>query len=282
MTKWTEIKKDWENSKMTYKELERKHGVKATTIKSRKHREKWEREDDGSVRTGPKNVAEPTPIEETSLLDADLTERQKLFVINYIKYTNATKAYQEAYGAGYNTAATNAHNLLKNPKVKKHVQRLQKERMNSALVGVDAVLQKYIDIAFADMTDYVEFGTEDATYINDYGDEEEYKRSYVRLKDSSEVDGTLITEVKQGRDGVSIKLADKMKALEKLVEYVDMMQEGRKKALQEERMRIDNERAREELKYLQGDDSDDAHERMKQYMNAVGAKNVKDVFDDEK
>ena len=36
----------------------------------------------------------------------------------------------------------------------------------------------------------------------------------VRFRESAEVDGTLITEVKQGKDGASIKLADRMKALD--------------------------------------------------------------------
>lgn len=44
----------------------------------------------------------------------------------------------------------------------------------------------------------------------------------VKLKDSSEVDTSLVGEVKQGRDGVSIKLPDRMKALEWLADHMDM------------------------------------------------------------
>ena len=54
----------------------------------------------------------------------------------------------------------------------------------------------------------------------------------VKFKDSAKVDGTLITEVKQGRDGVSIKLADKMKALEWLAEHSGLLTE-------EQRAKID-------------------------------------------
>jgi phage terminase small subunit len=61
------------------------------------------------------------------------------------------------------------------------------------------ILEEYMRIAFADMTDYVEFDNR-----------------RVRLKNSADVDGRLITEVKQGKDGVTIKLADKMKAIERL------------------------------------------------------------------
>ena len=44
----------------------------------------------------------------------------------------------------------------------------------------------------------------------------------VRLKESDKVDGTLITEVKQGRDGVSVKLADRMKAIDWLADHMDI------------------------------------------------------------
>ena len=44
----------------------------------------------------------------------------------------------------------------------------------------------------------------------------------MKFKQSEEVDGTLITEVKQGKDGASIKLVDKMKALQWLADHMDI------------------------------------------------------------
>ena len=44
----------------------------------------------------------------------------------------------------------------------------------------------------------------------------------VKFKQSEDVDGTLITEVKQGKDGASIKLVDKMKALQWLADHMDI------------------------------------------------------------
>ena len=44
----------------------------------------------------------------------------------------------------------------------------------------------------------------------------------MKFKQSEDVDGTLITEVKQGKDGVSIKLVDKMKALQWLADHMDI------------------------------------------------------------
>ena len=53
----------------------------------------------------------------------------------------------------------------------------------------------------------------------------------VRFRPSVEVDGTILAEVKQGRDGASIKLADRMKALQWLSDHMDL-------ATEEQRARI--------------------------------------------
>ena len=44
----------------------------------------------------------------------------------------------------------------------------------------------------------------------------------MKFKQSEDVDGTLIMEVKQGKDGASIKLVDKMKALQWLADHMDI------------------------------------------------------------
>ncbi len=50
----------------------------------------------------------------------------------------------------------------------------------------------------------------------------------VRFRESETVDGTLIAEVKQGKDGASIKLPDKLKALDWLSKHMDMATEEQK------------------------------------------------------
>ena len=54
----------------------------------------------------------------------------------------------------------------------------------------------------------------------------------MRFRESTDVDGTIIAEVKQGRDGATIKLADRMKALEWLTQHMNM-------ATEEQKARID-------------------------------------------
>lgn len=171
---------------------------------------------------------------EEPVIDNELTDKQRLFCFYYLKYFNATKAYQKAYECDYMSAMSNGSRLLRNDKISAEIDRLKAELANELKLDVRDVLQKYIDIAFADITDFVEFGREEVT--DDLGNPFEVNR--VKFKESSEVDGTLITEVKQGKDGVSVKLADKMKALDFLAKYTDLLNENELKQLKIERERI--------------------------------------------
>lgn len=151
-----------------------------------------------------------------------LTDKQQLFCIYYIRCFNATKAYQKAYGCSYEVAAVNGSRLLGNAKIKEEIFRLKQDRMNREFLSEADIFQKYMDIAFADMTDYAEFGNDTFT-DPDTGEKVPY--SFVNLKDSKSVDGTLISEVSKGKDGAKIKLADKMKALQWLSDHMDLATE---------------------------------------------------------
>nr|WP_249928318.1 terminase small subunit [Niallia circulans] len=76
----------------------------------------------------------------------------------HLKYFNATKAYQKAYGCAYSTAMVEGHRHLRNPKIAREIDRIKEEQMNELKLGAKDVLQKYIDIAFADATDFAKFG----------------------------------------------------------------------------------------------------------------------------
>ena len=107
------------------------------------------------------------------------------------------------------------------------------------------IFQKFMDIAFADITDYVEFGQKEAPEIDENGEQKvdsegnpiTYKYNYVSFNESNEVDGTLISEVSQGKNGVSVKLQDKMKALQWLSDRLDLLPT-------ETRIKLDNEKAK--------------------------------------
>ncbi len=260
---WEKIKQEYIENCKTVKlnYLAKKYGVKPGTLRSRKNRERWDDELTGrkereNVATGEdvatgkatqrKNVATDKQIEEyidtQDLENSNLTEKQKLFCFYYVKYWNAKKA---AIKAGYskNYPAEIGHQLLHKTKVNKEIDRLKKQIRQGVNMEAMAVLQKYIDIAFADITDFTEFGIKELVLRGDKDGNPVTKTvNYVSFKDSSEVDGTIITEVKQGKDGVAIKLADKMKALEKLELYFDLLPDKWKRKLEEEKLEVQKKR----------------------------------------
>ncbi|OHX39221.1 terminase small subunit [Cytobacillus oceanisediminis] len=240
---WDEIRKEFETSKITLKALAEKHDIKIGTLKSRKSREGWSRDPTKKDATKKQKVATLEPVIESD----ELNDKQKRFCLLYIKYFNATKAYQKAYGCDYLSAKAHGYKLLQNVAVKREIEILKAEQQQGLYLDAKDVLQKYIDIAFADITDFVDFGQREMPefdhngepMIDENGEEITYSYSFVNLKNNDEVDGTLITEVKKGKEGVSVKLADKMKALEFLSKYTDLLSENDLKKLKAEKLKVE-------------------------------------------
>ncbi|MCI8316058.1 MAG: phage portal protein [Lachnospiraceae bacterium] len=219
------------------------------TIRSWKNRYKWDCNVAKTERNAAKNakrvkkvVAEEV---ENVTQNTKLTDKQQLFCLYYIRSFNATKAYQKAYGCNYHSAMQNGSRLLKNDKVKNEIFKMKQEKLNREFLSESDVFQKYIDIAFADITDYLEFGTEEIPVTSlhgpvkiidpDTGEEKQLTKivNKVRFKDSAQLDGTILAEVKQGKEGASIKLADRMKALQWLSEHMDMATTEQKLRMQQ-------------------------------------------------
>lgn len=236
---------------MKYKEIAEKYGVSINTVKSWKTRYQWSRDKKG-VHTKFKKVCTQTDnavAEEVEqvMSNTDLTDKQRLFCLHYVRCFSATKAYQKAYGCNYNVANAEGYKLLVKPCVREEIQKLKQNRLNREMLHESDIFQKYMDIAFADITDYVDFRQEEVQVMamygpvyekNDDGEKVPVTKlvNTVRFKDSCNVDGTIITEVKQGRDGASIKLADRMKALQWLSDHMDL-------ATDEQRARISHIKA---------------------------------------
>lgn len=249
---WKEIKNDYikHNGKVKLKELAKKHNVKYSTLRSRKNREKWDDELKTvatKTATQQKNVATKKvdrKIVREVAENNNLNDKQKLFCIYYTKYFNATKAYQKAYQCDYITANTNGPRLLVKASIKEQIQKLKAAKLKGAFLEEGDLLQKYIDIAFADITDYVEFGnTERVVAVDNEGNPIKAPVNYIDLKSSDEVDGSLITEVKTSRQGVSVKLEDRMKALEWLTRFFEMNPEHQyKKEFDRKKLQLERER----------------------------------------
>ena len=278
---------------MKYKEIADKYGVTVNTVKSWKTRYKWCKDGKKVCTQKPKKCAykkaqkenaEEADIEEVKRVieNPDLTDKQRLFCVYYVRCFNATKAYKKAYECDYRTACGHGYELLKNVEIKKEILRLKQARLNRELLSEHDIFQKYMDIAFSDITDYVKFGTEEVPVMAMYGpaqvtDEETGEKKMltkivntVYFKDSADIDGTLISEVKQGRDGASIKLLDKMKALNWLAEHMNM-------ATEEQRARIEQIKANtERMKAGSGEEEEIADDGFLEALNGTAGEDWSD------
>lgn len=211
---------------MKYKDIAAKYGVSINTVKSWKKRYAWSRNKKtkcikkGCTQNKKGAHKKEAVAEDVSqvVINDELTDQQQLFCLYQSRMFNYTKAYMKAYpGCTYTSAAVLGSRLMKNPVIRKEIEQLKQNHMNRELLKQEDIFQKFMDIAFADMNDFISFGQEEIE--TDYGPR---MVNSVRLKESDQVDGTLITEVKQGRDGVSVKLADRMKAIDWLADHMDI------------------------------------------------------------
>ena len=264
---------------MKYKEIAEKYNVSINTVKSWKTRYKWckdkkgmhtkskkvctqNKKSAGAKKNNECDIKEPIADEVKEVMEnEELTDKQRLFCIFYSKCFNATKAYLKAYTCTYETANSEGYKLLVNPCIKKQIDELTKIRFNKEALK-NGVLQKYIDIAFADLGDYLKFGKKtkgvwtkdkdgaDTPVIDpDTGQQKIKEYSYVDLKESISVDTSLITEVSEGKDGIKIKLADKMKALDFLNKHLNLLSDEDKvkldianKQLQNQKLQLQNDK----------------------------------------
>lgn len=313
---WAKIREEFENTPATLQQLAEKYGVSPGTVRSRKHREGWEKKvavepgERSSRKAGDGTGKKEAPvgkvskvggagkkksatqrgkgqqkratqqkkkeatlrgkskvkriIEDVVIENEDLTEKQRLFCLYFIKCFNRTQA---ALKAGYSPSGAHVEGcrLLKNPKIKAEIRRLKGMMQEELFVDAMDVLNQYIKIAFSDITDFVTFGQKEVPVMTMFGPlyegEGENRKpvtkviNYVDLKESTQIDGTIIDEVSKSKDGVKIKLADRMKALEKLEKYFDLLPDKFQRQIMEEKLKLE----REKLKLEEGGDEREIH-----------------------
>lgn len=215
------------------------------TVRRWKSTYKWDNErsenkSERSVKSNKKINKVVASEVESVMSNEDLTDKQRLFCLYYSKSFNATRSYMKAYGVDYLSACASGPRLLENVRVREEITRLKEQRYAKALLKPEDIFQKYLEIAYSDITDFTTFGQKEIEYVDKAGNEHTANVSYVDINESTEVDGTLLTEVSQGKDGVKVKLADRMKALQWLSDHMDMATEEQKAKLKLMRTQIDN------------------------------------------
>lgn len=134
-----------------------------------------------------------------------LTPKQQRFADEYIIDLNATQA---AIRAGYSvkTAREQACVLLTNLNIQAAVQKALKKRAERTQITADRVLEELAKIAFSNIVDYVSFNGSTVTL----GDSEQIEREKLAA----------IESVSEGKDGVKLKLHNKLTALNALSQHL--------------------------------------------------------------
>lgn len=151
---------------------------------------------------------------------ANLTEKQKLFCEEYLVDLNATQA---AIRAGYkspNAYQIGAENLRK-PQIQEYLQEKQQERSKRTEITADFVLKELAAIASTRITDVVNvlnrpITMEDGSVIN---------VPYVCVKNTAELTDaqkSAIASIKQTKNGVEIKMHDKVGTLKLIGDHLGM------------------------------------------------------------
>lgn len=246
-----EIYKDYDGD-IKLIDIAKELNIKDSQIRKWKSQDNWDEKLKGALPISKSNVTnqnknknnikeyikEPIAEEVKEVLEnAELTDKQRLFCIYYIKYFNATKAYQKAYNSSYIVANSEGYKLLVKPCIKSEIEKLKQHKLNQVMLSEEDIFQRYMDIAFSDITDYVNFGKREIEILED-NQSKTIEVNYVDFNDSYNVDGTIISEVKQGKDGVSIKLHDKMKALQWLSDHMNIATDKQKLELEVLKSRI--------------------------------------------
>ncbi|MGU8354919.1 terminase small subunit [Clostridium perfringens] len=199
-----------------------------------------------------KDIKEPIVEEVKEVLEnAELTDKQRLFCIYYINCFNAAKAYKKAYECSYESALSNGYRLMENDSIRKEIENLKRHKLNRAMISEEDIFQRYLDIAYANIGDYLKFGrrrknkwtkNNDGEFIAvidpDTGQQDFYEYNFIELNESSDVDTSLLSEVKEGKDGISVKLKDGMKALDWLTKHMNIATDRQKAELEVLKSRI--------------------------------------------
>lgn len=145
----------------------------------------------------------------------DLTPGQARFAAEYLVDLNGAAAYRRAFPrvtAG--TAASEAHRLLRNPKVAAVVRAEQRERARRLRVSADRVVRELARVAFADVGELFAPATDGPPRLRPLRDVPPDVRRAVA--------GVSVRREPGGAEVVAVRLADKLRALELLARFLGL------------------------------------------------------------
>ena len=144
---------------------------------------------------------------------SDLTDKQKLFVSEYLVDLNASRAAERA-GYSKDSAGEIGYQLLQKTSISRAISKAFKRREKRTQVDADRVIKELARIAFASIGDLVKWNADTVSLVDS--------------EDLSDDDKAAVTEIVRTETpngpNLKIKLADKLAALEKLGRHLGMFQ----------------------------------------------------------
>lgn len=135
----------------------------------------------------------------------ELTDKQKIFVNEYVVDFNATRS---AIKAGYSKSSARfiATENLSKPYIREEIDRLVNELNRKCHIKREKIINEIASIAFDDISNYMDFSSNGA-----------------KLKNSTEIDTKNVSELSFDKYGQpKLKLYSRDTALYKLAEYLGM------------------------------------------------------------
>lgn len=155
---------------------------------------------------------------------AKLTAKQQRFVEEYLIDLNATQA---AIRAGYSarTAAVIGEENLRKPDIKKKLNAAMAARSERTNITADRVVSELAKIGFSDIRKVALWGTHGIKTTDKEGNETVEINHGLKIIDASEIDdntAAAISEVKEYKGAITIKMADKLGALNSIARHLGM------------------------------------------------------------
>ncbi|PVE17190.1 hypothetical protein DDA98_04910 [Clostridium perfringens] len=124
---------------------------------------------------------------------------------------------------------------MENYGIGKEIKNLKRHKLNRAMISEEDIFQRYLDITYANIGDYLKFGirrknkctkNKDEEFITvidpDTGQQDFFEYNFIEFNESSDVYTSLLIEVKECKDGISVNLKDGMKALDWLTKHMNI------------------------------------------------------------
>lgn len=163
-----------------------------------------------------------------------MTNKQKLFIDEYLVDLNATSAYKKIYKnvKSDEVASAAAARLLGNVKVKEYLDQRMKDREKRTEITQDKVLRELAMIAFANGSDFAEVVEEpviiNGSYVKDPDTGQLKRYPVVKVKPTSSLSDDkkkAIAGIKEGKFGIEVSTCDKVRALELIGRHLGMFKD---------------------------------------------------------